>query len=231
MNKNPDEFEQIEHRFVEKSEVRAASVDGKPVIEGLGAVYNQEADLGYFTEIILPGFFEDVLENDVRGLFNHNTDNVLGRTLANTMRVADSEKGLAYSIDVNEKDPFAMSVYAKCERGDVSQSSFSFALKSKSRGDAMDGDEWFLLGDKVVRRLLKGGCKELYDTGPVTFPAYEQTSANARSKAEEIRKSADLTAAPGQASGAQAATAKAQAQARQRARGRKLALAEKSYPS
>jgi HK97 family phage prohead protease len=215
----------VERRFLARTEVRAAQKDGKPVIEGLGAVFNEYADLGYFVEIIEPGFFDNVLENDVRGLFNHDINMLLGRTSAKTMRVEQTDAGLIYSIDVNDADPQAMSVYAKCQRGDVSQSSFSWITKSTSRGDDIDGDEWYVLGDKVVRRLKKGGCRDLYDTGPVTFPAYEQTSANARSKADEMRKSLPSV---GQAPDLQDAAEKARAQARNRVRSRTLEIAEKS---
>lgn len=225
MTAKTEKTNEVEHRFLAKSEVRAAQKDGKPVIEGLGAVFNEYADLGYFVEIIEPGFFDDVLESDVRGLFNHDKNMLLGRTSAGSMRIEQTDKGLTYAIDMNEADPQAMSVYAKCQRGDVNQSSFSWITKSTGRGDEMDGDEWYVLGDKVVRRLKKGGCKELYDTGPVTFPAYEETSANARSMADEMRKSLSSV---GQAPDMQDSADQARAQARSRVRSRTLEIAEKS---
>jgi uncharacterized protein len=217
---------EVEHRFLPKAEVRAAQKDGKPIISGMGAVFGEYADLGYFVEIIEPGFFDEVLESDVRGLFNHDMNQVLGRTGAGTMRIAQTETGLDYEIEINPDDPQALSTYSKCKRGDVSQSSFTFTVKNTNRGDDANGDEWYVLGDKVVRRLKKGGCRMLYDTGPVTFPAYEQTSAAARSMADEMRKT--LTES-GQAPDLQAIAEQTRAQARSRARSRKLDLIEKTF--
>lgn len=186
----PDELlTGIERRFVGGREVRATSRDGKPVIEGYGAVFDEESsDLGGFVEIIEPGFFDDVLDNDVRGLWNHNDDIPLGRSSNNTLDIAQDSTGLQYVIYINEDDSEALSKYQKVKRGDVSQSSFAFFVKRKDLGDDIDGDEWKVAGDKIVRVLKKGGCRELFDVSPVTYPAYQQASAQARSRAELLRR-------------------------------------------
>lgn len=187
----------LERRFFQGVEIRAGEKDGKPVIEGSGAVFNQEsADLGGFVELIEPGFFDDVMGDDVRGLWNHNDDIPLGRKSNGTLDISQSDKSLDYTIWINSDDQEAMSKYAKVKRGDVNQSSFAFTVKRQTRGDAVDGDEWKSVDGKTVRILKKGGCRELYDVSPVTYPAYPQTtvSADVRSRFEQFQNS--LTGGP-----------------------------------
>jgi uncharacterized protein len=229
MSKMRQPTDEIERRAV-TVELRAAA-DGDPVIEGEGAIFGQEADLGYFTEVIERGFFDDVLEDpDIVGLWNHDRDVVLGRSGNGTLELRQDDTALNYRIHINPDDSEAMSKYAKVKRGDVHRSSFAFKVKSKSRGDDVDGDEWFLVGDKVIRRLKAGGCRQLYDVSPVTFAAYPTTSAQARSVAEQMQKDADQPT-DGQEPGPEEAEQKARAQARRRARERALEIAEKSYPN
>ncbi|PKN93009.1 MAG: HK97 family phage prohead protease [Chloroflexi bacterium HGW-Chloroflexi-6] len=226
-NRTPEE---PERRYVSVSELRAAQSDDGPVIEGSGAVFGQEADLGYFTEVIEPGFFDSVLDDpDTCGLWNHDDDIPLGRLGNKTLELEQTDQALNYRIHINVDDAEAMAKYAKVKRGDVTQSSFGFTVKSKNRGDDMDGDEWFLVGDKVIRRLKKNGCRKLYDVSPVTYPAYPTTSASARSKVVELQSAGQNP--DGQAPSPEDITQKAEAQARQRARARRLELAEKSYPN
>jgi HK97 family phage prohead protease len=218
-----------ERRYIPVSEARAAQRDSGPVIEGMGAVFGQEADIGYFTEVIEPGFFDDVLDDpEVCGLWNHNDDIPLGRLGNKTLELEQTDKALNYRIHINVDDTEAMAKFAKVKRGEVTQSSFGFTVKSKNRGDDMDGDEWFLVGDKVIRRLKKNGCRKLYDVSPVTYPAYPTTSASARSKVAELQAGQNPD---GQVPSPEEIAEKAGAQARQRARARRLELAEKYYPN
>jgi HK97 family phage prohead protease len=218
----------LERRVLSGSTVNAEAGE-KPTISGVGAVFNQYTDMRYFVEIIEPGFFDDVLDDDVRSLFNHDDGDILGRSGNGTLRFSQDDNGLPYQVDINPQDDDAMSVYQKVKRGDVTGSSIMFIVKSMERGDDANGDEWYALGDKIVRRLKKGGCKELWDIGPVTFPAYEQTSASARSKAEEMRKALSAVV-PGQEpeNDAEEIRKVAQAQARRRSRERMLLLSERS---
>lgn len=222
--------ELYERRFVTSAEpelvVTVASGE-KPMISGMGAVFGQYGDLGMFVEIVEPGFFDSVMDADVRSLFNHDPDDILGRAINGTLRFSQTDIGLAYETDINPDDEDAMSVYQKIKRGDVTGSSIMFCVKSLDCGDDMNGDEWYVLGDKVIRRLLKNGCKELLDIGPVTFPVYEQTSASARSKATDMRNTMNTSNAR-QEPGEEEARKLAQAQARRRSRERMLMVAERS---
>ena len=151
--------------------------DGTPVITGLAAVYydgteRTEYELweGGPIERIRRGAFKATLEagDDIRGLFNHDANEVLGRRSSGTLRVKSSREGLAYEIDPPDTQT-GRDVAALVKRGDVSGSSFSFFVTE---------DDYKVENGREVREIR--GAKVL-DVGPVTFPAYEATSVQARS--------------------------------------------------
>lgn len=143
----------------------------KKYFEGTGIQFNTITDMGWFTEEVDSAAADDVMKDDVRGLFNHKEDIVLGRTKSGTMRLVKTAKGVSYQIDYNPDDPDHVSVYQKVKRGDVSGSSFSFDVKD---------DEWSTKNGRDHRKIKK--LKTMYDMGPVTFPAYDKTTVAARSK-------------------------------------------------
>jgi uncharacterized protein len=167
----------FERRYL-TTELRAETDDGKPVIRGYAAVYEQRSDkIWDFYEKIALGAFRKVLaENpDVVCLFNHEPNELLGRTRAGTLNLSENEKGLFYENFINEDDPQAMSTYAKVKRGDVDGSSFAFRVAK---------DVWENFEDSPpVRTIIE--FSELHDVSPVTYPAYPQTSADVRSAAQE----------------------------------------------
>jgi HK97 family phage prohead protease len=174
----------IERRFV-AAEVRVVEEDGQPHIQGYGAVFGEwSLDLGGFREMIEPGAFTKTLqEADIRSLWNHNADYILGRNKSGSLRLYQDERGLGYDV-VPPDAQWARDLMVSIKRGDVSQASFGF----ETLRDKWDQDE----DGNVTRQLLE---VKLFDVGPVTFAAYPQTSAEARSKAQELQQS---TAAPGQ---------------------------------
>lgn len=170
----------IEVRGFAVGDLRATS-DGRPTIEGYAAVYNQRSELMWnFVEVIEPGFFEGVLFGDIRSVWNHNTDYPLGRTLNGTLLIEDDERGLHVKIDPPDTS-WGRDALTSVGRGDVSQMSFAFSVR-------VDGDRWEKLNDGTyIRYLKRGGCEELYEVSPVTFPAYPQTSVAVRSMVEMLR--------------------------------------------
>ena len=156
-------------------EVRAAGDDTPPVIFGYAAVFNQlSEDLGGFRERIAPGAFTKALGDDVRALFNHDPNIVLGRTRAKTLRISEDQKGLAIEIDPPQT-PVALALMESLRRGDVSQMSFGFQTVN---------DQWDMIDGAMVRTLME---VRLFDVSPVTYPAYPQTEAALRSL-DEFRK-------------------------------------------
>jgi HK97 family phage prohead protease len=157
------------HRFLETRTVKAElRAEPEFVIEGYAALFDAWSEqLGFFKEKIKPGAFDETLkQSDIRALFNHDPNYPLGRVRAGTLEAKEDSKGLWYRVKLDENVSYAKDLYSSIKRGDVSQNSFSFRTLS---------DEWNEKGDE--RTLTKVA---LYDVGPVTFPAYPQTTVNAR---------------------------------------------------
>lgn len=144
-----------------------------PKLVGHAAVFNSlSEDLGGFREQILPGAFADAIaSDDVRALFNHDSNYVLGRNVSGTLRLAEDVRGLAIEIDLPDTPTIRDLVAAPIERGDVSQMSFGFSVRPGGQDWAKDDE------GRVVRSLKK---LRLYDVSPVTFPAYRQTDVAVR---------------------------------------------------
>jgi HK97 family phage prohead protease len=144
-------------------------------IAGYGAVFNVETDIGgMFREKIAPGAFASSLEGDVRSFFNHDSNNVLGRTAAGTLRLSQDEKGLKYEVDLPDTQ-VARDLQVSMDRGDVDGSSFAFTVMRES---------WDESGDIPLRTIEE---VNLYEVGPVTVPAYPDAKVALRSL-EEARK-------------------------------------------
>jgi HK97 family phage prohead protease len=147
--------------------------DGKPQIRGHAAVFNRlSEDLGGFKEKIDPGAFARAIKErqDVRSLFNHNPDKILGRTKSGTLKLEEDDDGLNSVTDPADTT-YARDLLVSIERGDVDQMSFSFSVPE-------GGDSWEETEDGDVRTLRD---VNLYDISPVTFPAYPDTDVAVRS--------------------------------------------------
>lgn len=159
---------------------KTRDADGKLYIEGYFAVFDSPYPLwDGAEEVVKPGAFEDVLTQDVRALVNHDTTLVMGRTTAGTLLLKQDETGLWGQIEVNRDDTDAMNLYARVQRGDVSQCSFGFDIERETFVDLGDGRcRWEI--EKV---------NPLYEVSVCTFPAYEATSVSARrQQLETIRQ-------------------------------------------
>ncbi len=161
------------------TQFRAAETDNKKYIEGYFAVFGDTYELWPgATESIDPHAFDDALSDDIRALINHDTTLVLGRNKAGTLELKVDSRGLWGRIEINEKDQDAMNLYARVERGDVNQCSFGFDILEEDTAYNDDG-----LVHWTIKRV------KLYEVSVVTFPAYEDTSVQARKKDfEQIKK-------------------------------------------
>jgi hypothetical protein len=152
-------------------ELRAAA-DGKGpgTCVGYAAVFEKfSEDLGHFREKVARGAFAACLGQDVRALANHDPNLLLGRTKSGTCRMAEDELGLRVEIDLPDTST-GRDIAEQIRRGDMDGMSFSFTT---------DADSWDYSGEVPIRTLLK--VRDLYDFGPVTFPAYTDTKAAMRS--------------------------------------------------
>lgn len=158
-------------------EVRAENNDERGnYIEGRAIVYDEPTDLGWYQEIIDKGALDDTDLKDVRLLINHNTDMIpLARSRNNndnsTMQLSVLDDGMDIRANLDtEANADAKSLYSAVDRGDISGMSFMFTV---------DEDSWENLeSDYPTRHILSIG--KVFEVSAVTFPAYEQTSLEAR---------------------------------------------------
>ena len=158
---------------VERLEVRAEGA-AQPVIEGYAAVFDQlSVDLGGWRERIAPGAFErSVTDADVRALWEHDRQYVLGRNRAKTLTLEEDARGLRI-VAIPPRTTWAADLLESMKRGDVNQMSFGFYVRQ---------DEWKEEPDFGLVRTLRD--VDLFDVSVVTYPAYPQTSAEARARAQ-----------------------------------------------
>ena len=169
-------------------EVRAEESERGHVLTGIPIVYNQRTDLGWYDEIIEDGALAGTDLRDVRFLVNHNTDMIpLARSRNNnensTMQMEIIEgQGMAIRVDLDtENNAEAKALYSAVSRGDISGMSFMFTV---------DGDSWDdMESDHPTRRIRK--IDRVFEVSAVTFPAYAQTSIQARGLSETLESAKD----------------------------------------
>lgn len=155
---------------VDKLEVRAATAEAPATISGHAAVFNSAAEIGSFREQIMPGAFKaSIGADDVRALFNHDPNYVLGRNTAGTLRMSEDDIGLAIEVDPPDTQ-WARDLMVSITRGDISQMSFGFCALDETWDYSEDGS--------ATRTLNK---VQLFDVSPVTYPAYADTDVAVRS--------------------------------------------------
>ncbi len=164
--------------------------DGTKVAVGYAAVFHRADEAGTeyalwgdTVERIANGAFSDALSrpDDVRGLFNHDADHLLGRSTAKTLRMSEDDKGLRYEIDLPDTQT-GRDVATSIERGDLTGSSFAFIPEIV---------EWSSDEERDIRTIKS---VRLFDVGPVTYPAYEATSTSLRSDGQVDDAKSELDA-------------------------------------
>lgn len=166
----------LEHRTYAATfelETRQDAEDGElPTIKGHAAVFNKfSEDLGGFREKIATGAFKGVMKDDVRALFNHNDDLILGRTTAGTLKIGTDKRGLRFENSLPDTS-YARDLVVSMRRGDVTQASFGFIV-------ANGGDEWRENEEGIIERTITR-LERFFDVSPVTFPAYPDTAVAVR---------------------------------------------------
>ena len=153
-------------------------------IEGYFAVFDSVYEIfPGMTESVAPGAFSKTLDGDIRALIDHETMYVLGRNQAGTLELREDERGLWGSILINPNDQDAMNLYSRVERGDVNQCSFGFDILEEETEFRDDGSvHW------TIKKV------KLYEVSVCTFPAYAETSVEARREDKEqiIRRENEL---------------------------------------
>ena len=166
-------------RSLQMQSFQTREENNEPVIEGYFAVFNSVYDMGWgmFEEIAPGAFARTIAEDDIRALTNHDTTLVLGRNgEAGTLELREDEKGLWGRIRINPNDSDAMNIYARVQRGDVSQCSIGFEIVNEDTEFIGDTVKW------TIREVKP------WEVSVCTFPAYEETGVSARKKDFENMK-------------------------------------------
>jgi uncharacterized protein len=152
-------------------------------IVGHAAVFDTIGDGGWFREKIAPGAFASAIDrDDVRALFNHDPNFVLGRNKAGTLVMREDDKGLWVEIDPPDTQ-FARDLRASIQRGDISQMSFGFEILKEERVKGIGGEP-----DLFIIRDVK-----LWDVSPVTFPFYKETDVSVHSRMAWAKEQQETT--------------------------------------
>ena len=152
------------------------SATGK-TLTGYAAVFNSEAVLGDFSEVIRQGAFANSLAtgSNIRALYQHQGDALLGTTRGGTLQLREDAKGLAFELalpDTSHGKDLAILV----GRGDVAGCSFGFRV-------APGGDRWEQRGATLVRELID---VELVEITLTSDPAYQDTTVAMRSRSANV---------------------------------------------
>lgn len=149
------------------------SEDGVKIISGYAVKWEMKSlTLGYwnrFKEQFKKGAFTNSLsQDDQRGLWSHDTSQVLGRTKNGTLRLFEDDIGLRFEIDL-PSTTLGNDAYETIKRGDVDGVSFGFKMQ-KEEWDESDPDN-------ITRSILQA---KLFEISPVAFPAYPDSVVSAR---------------------------------------------------
>jgi len=145
--------------------------DGTPgAIYGYPIVYNKDSEDMGFVERVAPGAARKALKrSDIRALKNHDPSLIFGRQGVN-LALKEDEKGLRYEATPIDTATFR-AVAEEVRLGLLTGQSFGFTIAK---------DEWAGLDtDKPTRTITE--IDIIYDVGPVTYPAYQDTSVALRS--------------------------------------------------
>lgn len=168
------------------AEFRASDEEGS-VIEGTPIVFSQDTKMqdwcGEYIERIDPHALDNADLKDIRLFVNHDTNKIaLARTKngKGTMSFTVDDEGLHIKANLDtENNQEARSLYSAIQRGDMDGMSFMFRIKSQ---------EWLDIDSDCPTRVIKE-ISIVHEVSVVNFPAYPQTSINARSDSEETEYS------------------------------------------
>jgi HK97 family phage prohead protease len=152
-------------------EVRAEG-NGNTLI-GYAALFDSPSEPMPFIEYVKRGAFSKTLNDgaDVRLLINHEGV-PLARSKSGTLALEEDERGLRVEADLDPMNPDSARILSAMKRGDISQMSFAFRTIKD-----------FFNADRSVRELRE---VQLFDVSLVTFPAYEETVAELRSRNNSV---------------------------------------------
>lgn len=194
----PDEFEEFRTRLrsdpafdrrrwfklTDRPQIR--SQGSTRFLEGHASVFGVRTQLySDLEEQVAPGCFTETIQrDDIRALFNHDPNMILGRNVAKTLEMHEDSVGLAFRVSLGNQT-YANNLAESIDRGDIDQCSFGFQTEDDSFDRSVSAD-----GSKTVVRTLRK-CT-LFDVGPVTYAQYPQAKVTARSQQQPILRLDDI---------------------------------------
>lgn len=163
----------VETRVAKIAAVERAEGSDEMIVEGMAVVFDQVTDIGPFRERIARSAFDNVLNDDVRFLVNHD-GLPLARTTNGTLTIEKRNDGLWMRANLANTER-GREIYALIQRGDIDEMSFAAQVPR----DGWQPDE---NGVRVISNV-----RRLKDVSAVTFGAYPTTSIHARSWAESLK--------------------------------------------
>lgn len=155
------------------SQLSTRSAEGEErKLVGYASVFNSPTTIGddWFNEEIIPGAFaRSISEKDVRALFNHDWNNVLGRTKSGTLLLEEDSHGLRFEVELPDTT-VANDLAKSIDRGDIDQCSFGFIPVV---------EQWDHEAVPAARKLVE---VELFEISIVSLPAYDDTTVSLRSQ-------------------------------------------------
>jgi len=160
------------------AEIRAEAPAGAAglVLTGRPVVYDQPTVIkdkfGEYTEVIRRRALDGADLSDTRLLYNHDLSKIPLARSPKTMRFKLDPAGLTMTAELPETEE-GKSVYTAVKRGDLT--GMSFAFKVPEGGSTFDAKT----NTRTITKIEK-----IYECSIVPFPAYPQTSVEARAAIE-----------------------------------------------
>lgn len=161
----------------DEGEDKRGHITGRPI--AFGQVTRIESYWGEaFDEVIDRGALDEADLSDVCLFVNHDTGKIplaRSRNGSGTLGLTVDDLGMAIdtTLDIDNNSE-SKALYSAVQRGDISGMSFMFRIKDQ---------EWKNLDSDIPTRIIKK-ISIVHEVSAVNFPAYPQTSIDARSSAE-----------------------------------------------
>lgn len=156
------------------------NVKDEMVVEGYALRFDKDSDLlphfdfenGFIEviETISPNALKETDMSDVRFLFNHEPNQILGRSTNETLELKVDEEGLFYRAKL-PNTTVARDVYENIKVGNINQCSFAMNISLDDYEVKRDGSGAYRAKVNKINRLL--------DVSAVTYPAYRETDVGA----------------------------------------------------
>lgn len=170
-------------------ELRAAAEDGMPVLTGHFARFNEWTEInshfeGRFMERIAPGAFKRTFNNNrsqIKVLFQHGHDPHVGdKPLGKIEALEEDAEGARYDVALFDAT-YVRDLIPALEAGALG-ASFRFRVVKEALDE--DPERSDLNPDGIPERTITEA--QVFEFGPVTFPAYEGATAGVRSLTDEL---------------------------------------------